>query len=451
MKKIKQALGAALAIIILLTPITAQAAQYSPLFDVEANYVYMVNLDTDTVMFEKNAHEKTEPASLAKIMTTILAIENIPDLDNTTISLKQYLEEIVYVAGREFGGVSTGAIKRNEELTARQLLYASMLPSANEAALMLADYVGDGSLDYFCQMMNAKAKELGANNTNFANANGLPNPNNYTTAYDMYLITKYALENPEFVKVISETTYSTGPTNMHDNLTWKTTNQMMLKDSQYYASYIQGVKTGFTEEAGRCLVSTAVKDGYHYLMVVMDAPYQDAEGKDYPYSVNKAFEETKKLYNWCFETFKIKTLIEKGESVGEVPLKLVWNKDHVKLMSDERYQSLIPDDIDVSSITKELELPNYIKAPINKGDFVGYIKLSLAGEEIGKVPVVSVETVSRNELLYYVDVVGQLLTSFWLKFIIIMALLLVVLYIGLMILRHRNRRRYNSVKRRKNL
>ena len=196
--------------------------------------VYMVELTTDTLIHSRNANERRYPASLTKIMTAILTLENIPDLDQEitfTAELQNYVYEINLSYG---GGISTGGIVLNETLTVEQLLYAIMLPSANEAAVMLAYEIGDGSLERFAEMMNEKAAELGCQGTHFVNSNGLFEEDHYTTAYDMYLITKYALQFDLFREIVSTPSYDTGPTNQQENLHWDNTNQMIVEGSGFY-------------------------------------------------------------------------------------------------------------------------------------------------------------------------------------------------------------------------
>lgn len=450
MRKTALFLSAALFVLSILSPVTTAYA-YEPDFSVQAKAVYLINLDEDKVLYEKNANERVYPASLTKIMTAILTYEHIEDLDNTIIPMKAYIEDYLYRVNREAGGgLSLSGLLRNEELSARKLLYAIMLPSGNEAAMMLGDYIGDGSLDYFTQLMNEKAKEIGALNTNFVNTNGLHDENHYTTAYDMYLITRYAMEIPGFMEVASTTYFNGGPTNKHERLDWNTTNKMMVAGSEFYLPYVKGVKTGSTPEAGRCLISTASKDGYNYLCVVMGAPYNDAEGK--AYTSNQAFAETKKIYEWAFSSFRTKTLIEKGEGVGEVKLRLGKDgKDHLLLMSGERYTSLLPVEIEATSVTYELDVPKTISAPIERGQEVGSIRLMLAGEEVGRVPLVAAEKAAANPISLAFDKAMGLFRPFWMKFILLFAALLLVAYLALTVLRNRNKQRYQNRSRHRKL
>ena len=275
MRKLKTVASLLLAVVITgLSAITPAFADYDPGFDVDAEAVYFINLDTGKVIYEKDADKKVYPASTTKIMTALLALENIPDLDTPQIELKLYIQNALSGTGASLAG-----ILRGETFTPRELLYAALLPSGNEAAMMLGDYVGDGSLDYFAEMMNEKAAELGAVNTHFVNASGMHDDDHYTTAYDMYLITMAALENETFREIVSTNYYYAGEDQNGNPLHWNTTNFLISPGSTYYYPYATGVKTGTTDEAGRCLVSTAEKDGYHYLMVMMGAPQYDSNGE----------------------------------------------------------------------------------------------------------------------------------------------------------------------------
>lgn len=427
-------------VLLALCPVSASAS-YTPDFDLQSETVLLINLDTGKVMYEKNADARVYPASLTKIMTAILTLENVEDLDGTTIAMKQYIQDMLYGTNASLGGILLG-----EEVSVRGLLYASMLQSANEASLMLGDYLGDGSLTQFAEMMNDKARELGCTGTNFVNPNGLFDENHYTTARDMAKIAAYAMENPEFVEIVNTVSKDIGPTNMHDSLVEITTNKVIVPSSIYYNSAVSGIKTGTLDEAGRCFVSTATKDGFTYLLVLMGAPFYNADGTFMEEMIN--FTETNKLYDWVFDSFQVKTVMEKGRYIADVPVRLSYEKDVVGLVSNQRLTALIPAEVEVGSVQLVADIPESIDAPVKKGDKVGSVKLVLAGEELGEVDLVANETVELSKLLYYYDQAMQLLDSFWVKFAIIFVVLLVVAYIALMVLtnkRHRRSRRRRSL------
>lgn len=437
MRKLKTFASLLLAVAIAgLSTIAPAFADYDPGFDVDAESVYLINLDTGKVIYEKDADKKIYPASTTKIMTALLALENIPDLDAPQIELKLYIQNALSGTGASLAG-----ILRGESFSPRELLYASMLPSGNEAAMMLGDYVGDGSLDYFAEMMNERAAELGAVNTHFVNASGMHDDDHYTTAYDMYLITKAALENETFRQIVSTRYYYAGEDQNGNPLHWNTTNFLISPGSTYYYPYATGVKTGTTDEAGRCLVSTAEKNGYHYLMVMMGAPQYDSNGEKL--EENMVFKQSIALYDWAFGSFSNKTLIEKDLGVGEVPLKLArGGKDYLLIKSGEVFTDLLPNEIEASSITLELDLPAVVNAPVKEGEQVGTIRLMLAGEEIGSVPAVAAEQADASLIATLIDKFKRLFRSFLAKFIVVFVALSIIAYITVTILRGRNKNRY---------
>lgn len=437
MRKLKTFASLLLAVAIAgLSTIAPAFADYDPGFDVDAESVYLINLDTGKVIYEKDADKKIYPASTTKIMTALLALENIPDLDAPQVELKLYIQNALSGTGTSLAG-----ILRGESFSPRELLYASMLPSGNEAAMMLGDYVGDGSLDYFAEMMNERAAELGAVNTHFVNASGMHDDDHYTTAYDMYLITKAALENETFRQIVSTRYYYAGEDQNGNPLHWNTTNFLISPGSTYYYPYATGVKTGTTDEAGRCLVSTAEKNGYHYLMVMMGAPQYDSNGEKL--EENMVFKQSIALYDWAFGSFSNKTLIEKDLGVGEVPLKLArGGKDYLLIKSGEVFTDLLPNEIEASSITLELDLPAVVNAPVKEGEQVGTIRLMLAGEEIGSVPAVAAEQADASLIATLIDKFKRLFRSFLAKFIVVFVALSIIAYITVTILRGRNKNRY---------
>ena len=177
----------------------------------------------------------------------------------------------------------------------------------------------------------------------------------------------------------------------------------------------------------------------------MGAPFELDEG------YNLALYDAKQLYNWAFTEFEVKTIVESGSQIGEVPLELAWQKDHLKLMIGETYRALLPVDIDISSIVYEPNLPDSVEAPIEKGEKIGTLDLVHSGEVIGTVPLVSMEDVEQSELLSGLKNFSDMTRSFWFKFIVIVLFVLVALYIALMIIRNYNKRKYGNFKKRKRL
>ncbi len=447
MKKTAAFVSALMALVLLFSgsfSVCAYAAlQYVPPTEVNSEAVYLADEDGN-VLYEKNSAQRMYPSELTQVMTAIVVIENIESVGGWdaqatfTTSMQNYLYE-------NRGSTILTGLTAGEVLTADQLFHAMIIASGYDAAMTLAELIA-GSQDDFVAMMNAKAKDLGAVNTNFTNCHGLHDTANYTTAYDMYLIAKYAMSLDKFAETVSLTTYRCGETSSHTNLIWNSDNGLIISGNVHYYSAAQGIKAGYSQDTGRSIVSHASQDGYSYYQVDMGAPFELDQD-----TYNLAMVDAKNLYVWAFSEFQVKSVINYGDQVGEVPLELAWQKDHLQLMAGENYVALLPADIDVGSITYEYELPEYVNAPVNKGDHIGTLHFIASGEEIGEIPLLSAEDVKQSELLSGLQSFSQITRSFWFKFVIVMVIIVVFLYIALMIVRNYNHKKYGTIRKRRNL
>jgi len=428
---------------LLLTP-AVSAATYTPPFSLSAKRVLLLNLDSGATIYEKEADTPIEPSLLAQLMTVLLAVENIDDLDRTTVSMSGVIQDEMYRRNIELGGIRLSGLYKGEEISARNLLYAVMLRDAADAAMMLADCVGDGSLRYFVERMNARAAELGATHTHFTDPSGLADDESYTTARDIARIAQYAIQNPLIAELMNTTFHDGGPTARQQTLYWNATNKLIVPASEYYNPAVSGVKFGWHDDLGSFAVTTAKRNGYTYLAVVMGCTAENEVA-----SFNAAFEQTNRLYEWAFESFSVKLLLERGKSFGEVPLRLgAGGKDFLRVMAAEDFHALIPTDIDVTSIRTEVRLPASVSAPVQKGDLVGEVHLFLAEEELGVVGIVASEDAAISRAMLAIDRLVSVTRTFWFKFIVVLLFLLIVLYLLLFIARQRSRRyRYNRRKR----
>ena len=234
--------------------------------EIKSEHAVLMDLKTGKVICKKSCDTKTYPASLTKIMTAILAIENIPDLNE-----KVAVPENIYntLQGED---ASMAGFLPNENVKAIDLLYGTMLPSGADAAESLAIHIS-GSEDKFVQLMNKKAKELGMSNTHFTNAIGLHNDDHYTTASDLAKLLRYALNSSTFKEIYTSSKYSTSKTEKHSNgLTFYSTMFKSMSTAEFSGGKIIGGKTGYTDEAGLCLASLAEKNGKEYILITTGAP-----------------------------------------------------------------------------------------------------------------------------------------------------------------------------------
>ena len=394
---------------------SAFASNFSLNFTPTCEALYLVNLDTNTTAFNKNGDKKMYPASLTKIMTYIIVIENVDDIDNTIITIKDDLIKSLLGTGSSISG-----IKANEQLSIRQLLHCLMIKSGNDAAIVLAD------ISKFVNLMNDKAKSLGCNNTHFMNPHGLHDENHYTTASDMALITKHAMTLPYFIEITSmSTSYIMG----ENKYPLVTTNSMidLSRGGKYYYAPAKGIKTGHTDEAGQCLVSSAVNNGYTYLCVALGAPTKDANGNKI--QDNYAMLDSKELYKWAFSTLQIKPILNRKNMVGEVNVKLASNRDTLMLVPSDDFSALLPKEVSSSSVDIQVEKPEFVKAPIKAGQKIGTATLKYANVELAKVDLVASEDIERNWILFSIDFIGNIISSIWFKISLFLAISLIILYI----------------------
>ena len=281
------------AVILLLTqfPINVQADQYWPEGpETESPSAIVMEINSGTVLYEKNSDEVNYPASITKIMTTMLTLEYC-ELDEVVT----FTEDAIYNTPRDSSHIWRDV---GEQMTIEECLYAVMLESANECAYAVAEHVGQklgGDYQTFIDLMNARAQELGCTNTNFTNANGLPDKEHVTSAHDMALISAEAYRNETFRIITGTRTYQIPPTNKHDEITYMANHHKLLhryENSNVVYEYCTGGKTGYTD-ASRCtLVSYAEKDGLSLVCVVMRT------------SSKAEWADTTELFEYCFQNFK---------------------------------------------------------------------------------------------------------------------------------------------------
>ncbi len=406
-------------------------------FETTTKSLYLVNLDTDTVIYSKASTEKRYPASTTKIMTYIIVAEHIDDFENTKVKVDGSILHMLDGTGSSMAG-----LEADETLSIYQLLCCLMIHSGNDAALILADYVGGGDIAKFVDMMNEKAKELGCKNTHFANPHGLHNDDHYTTAEDMAVITRYALTLPQF----SEITNTVVSDCLGDDRYLVTTNSMIdaNRGGSYYYSYARGIKTGSTgSDSGYCLVSTAVRNGYTYLCVALGAPYEDSKGEQLE---NGSMIDSKALYQWAFENLEIKTILDTNALIKSVKLEYAWNKDTLQLVPAESYSTILPTDINISSIDKTYNLPEGVEAPVQAGDKIGTVTLSYANQELVTIDLLAGETVERSEFLTALDGVNSILQSQWFFIVIGAFILIFIIYLIAATIYNRSKKNKRPVK-----
>lgn len=414
-------------------------ASNSPALDATA--ALLVSPDSGMVLYSKNADQKRYPASTTKIMTALLTLENVSNLDETVTSEAVDFENVT-------ADSSNAGILLGEQVTVRDLLYALMLPSANEAAYMLARHVG-GSWEQFVDMMNDRAAELGCTGTHFCNPCGLHEDDHYTTAHDLYLIAKEAMKDVTFRDIVSTVQHRMAKTNLHEERIIYTTNQLIFSSFQpwSYANCL-GIKTGHTSQAGNCFVGYAEYGDAKLFSVVLGC---SDSSKEYP-SVAASFTDTKKLCQWGFENFTSKTLARQGEEVTYTKVKLSTDTNQLLLTAKADVVALLPKDLDVKALELVEDIPEEVKAPVKAGDPIGTATYRYNGTDYGTVELVALNDISRSTVLFYADKLSTFFQSTVFKILLLAAAAFFILHIftGLVFGGVRRRRRRRSSRSRYN-
>ena len=271
-------------------------------------------------------------------------------------------------------------------------------------------------------MMNAKAKKLGLKNTVYLNPTGLHEDGHYTTVRDIYTLTLYALKNKTFKEICEKTRYVMPATNFYGERKLTTTNYLQDPNTNYYYQYASGVKTGYTDPAGRCLVSTASYKGYNYICILMGCPPKADKRYEFVESAN--------LYRWAFNNFSFKEVANSEEPVCEIPVDLSFDTDFVPLYFEKPFVTILPNEADDSTIVVKTHFNSEVaEAPIKKGDVLGYAEIIYAEKVIGKVPLVAGANVKQNFLLVIGKFIKNIFTSTFMKIVYVAIALVIIGFI----------------------
>lgn len=328
------AVGIIISLIMLMLPVSAKTEDYPSAADMTAETAVLMDISTGQVLFDKSMDKRVYPASTTKIMTALLTVETCSPGESVTVN-----ESAIDI---DEWNSSNIALSPGETLTVDSLLYALMLPSANDAANVLAEHVA-GSQEKFAEMMTQRAHEIGAVNTQYANAHGLHEPDHYTTAYDMALITQYAAKNETFMRYFGTSNKTIPATNLQPQERPFTNYQYMLvKESRYYDPRVIGGKVGYTTESKHTMSTIATKNGRTLVCVVMGSPNRWDK-----------FTDTSTLLDYGFDKFRSFSLSPDNFKFSPIPM----DNGEVLFETENTFTALIRDDIDESEVTINLDFP----------------------------------------------------------------------------------------------
>lgn len=343
------------------------ALEVSTLPSINARSAIVIDFETGNILYEKNAYVKRPMASTTKIMTAIVALENCS------------LDEDVVISGKaaHMGGSVMG-IKERSTMKLKDLLYGMLLCSGNDAAVAIAEHVG-GSIEGFAEMMNQKAIEIGAYSTSFSNPHGLDAENHYTTAYDLAKITRYALKNEVFNEIVRTREY------YYNGRVLKNTNEMLTE----YAG-ADGVKTGYTGLAGRCLVTSVTKNDMRFISVVLFCD-----------SKSLRTSSSKQILDYSFSHYGRVNLLSKGQILGSVRIKRSRTLQEIEVAVSDNLNTVIYNGQEDTLYTR-VSLPEELIAPVKQGSILGTVSVYQGDKIIAETSLIAMGSAEKMELLDYI-------------------------------------------------
>ncbi len=375
---------------------TAFAENEKP--SVKSNIAVLSDMSTGKFLYSKNAAEKMQPGGFTKIMTAIVAIENMIDKNETVVADVNTLASYDYSFGHM--GILAG-----EMLTLDNLLHGMLLYDAGDAAEVIANYTFS-TRSKFIKKMNDKAVEIGALNTKFTNPTGFPDEKQYSTAEDIYKITKYAMDKEYFRDIVKRQRYEMKPTNKYkQNRYLDNTNKFVNSTSTggYYTSKAKGVKTSYINDSNCGVIIQYENDNLKFMSIVSGSPFDG--------TTNYAYEDTSKLIKFASQYYANVKVISEEDILAEIELTNGKNADRLLLEATEDIYINLPKGYDPKKLKTKVKLEKNIKAPITKGKILGVVKVLYDGEEYVSAPLTSPIEVKANNIKGIFKKVWAFLTS----------------------------------------
>ena len=407
-------------------------------FSVAAKAALLIDLNTGRAVYEQDADERVYPASLTKIMTCLLALENgnLSDVVTVSASALDDLDADSSVAGLQVG----------EQMTLENLLYCMMVVSGNDACNVIAEHIA-GSITDFVRMMNQRAYELGCLNTHFSNPHGLHDENHYTTARDLSIITQAALKSENFRQIVDTYEYQLPDDNVRQNIPkLKTTNMLIyrsMSNSLYY-SRAHGIKTGYTSQAGRCVISEATGDGLDLLGIVCGAATTILDSGDL---LMENFTECARLFDYGFDNYSYLPIMSPLYPVDQVKINNSAGAEAVAVAPQDEIKVLLPNDYDPDKLVTDIQLnSDSVDAPVREGDVLGSATVTYAGEILGQTKLLAITDVARSEISSAAAGTGAYIQKNWWKWVVIAIFVAVGVILALIVLYQLRKRRYRRMR-----
>ena len=388
----------------------------------------LMDVNTGSVLYEKNMDMHHSIASLTKVMTGLLAVEAV---ERGEVSL----DEMVTagqdcLTGLEADSSNSGIVP-GEEMSFKDILYCAMVQSANEACNIIGTRVA-GSISAFVDLMNERAQELGCKDTHFMDPNGLTNRDgdHYSTPYELSIIVREAISHPLFWEICNTASYDVPATNVREGFTITNSNALISAGSIYGSGYLYdgaaGVKTGFTKPAGYCLISTCERDGIRLLAIVLGC------NGDLTYTHSDEYEnfvDSRALYDWAYGNFSYREMLTAGEAMQQISVEHSKDGEQAVLRPADSMKLLLPKDVSEDAIEKKITVTNLNPiAPLEAGTELGYVTVYVNGENMGTVKLVTSNTIAVDKAYYFKESIKKILHSGWVKLLVFIIVLAVAVY-----------------------
>ena len=397
----------------------------SPVYEVQAASAYVVNTDTNIIIYEKDSKKQVPAGGLTKYMTIALVLTNYGDQLDATFTMPFAISDYVH-------NTDNADMRSGETFTLREAIYAMVTRNANDAAMGMAYSLSGGDLTGWVSQMNSLSQRIGTTASTWTDACGLDS-GNVTSAVDMYLILRYLMSFDAFVQISGEPTFTMPAKEKHSkSFVLVSQNVALNKTSggKFYRSAMQGgmcdVLAYKNDHGTQSYVSWSTKNGETYIFCVMESP---DTCDDYGYSNRRpALYETTRLIDWVYDSFSIQAALDTDLALAEIPVRYSSDTDTLMLYPDDNMMTILPASGDSSVTQKYFHLPDYVCAPIQQGDIVGTVELKLAGETIGVVNLIAGQDVSRNPLLYTIAKIQDFFGSLYLKVVLALSALAAAVY-----------------------
>ena len=361
----------------------------------------LIEANAGKILYEKNSNDVRFPASTTKIMTAILTVENCNLDDVATVS-----HNAVYSIPYDYTHAS---LKEGEELTIEQLLYALMIPSANDAAIVLAEHIS-GSVEEFAKLMNKRAEELGCKNTHFVNPNGIHSKDHTSTSYDLALMGKFAMQNSIIRKIVSTTQFTLPATNKYSKTDriFNNSNDLLNTYSRYYYEGTTGVKTGYTGEAGNCIIASARKNDFEVILVVLG-------GESTNTGLSQRYLDCKTLFDYAFNNYSLKTLNEKNAVLKQITVRGATEEtQNLNVLIKDKIEIFSENSADLSSLEPEITLDENLMAPISANSAIGKITYNYDGQTYSSDLIAETQVLSSDFLPLLFRILLIFVVLYWL-------------------------------------